>query len=172
MAGRPAARGVEAVSWRGLQLHPAHRDAGLGDAGRVCVATWRSRCSARTLKTLNDIAVRMVEALKKVEGAEDVLTIKNDGVQYYRVVIDRLAAGRLGASVDDIAAALRAQVEGQTAGLVLEPGRRTPDPAAWRRRPAHLACGAGRPDADPAGRPECAGRAGGESSSAWKAPSR
>jgi cobalt-zinc-cadmium resistance protein CzcA len=78
------------------------------------------------LKTLNDIATRMVEALKKVEGAEDVLTIKNDGVQYYRVVIDRLAAGRLGASVDDIAAALRAQVEGQTAGLVLEPGRRTP----------------------------------------------
>ncbi len=78
------------------------------------------------LKTLNDFAGRMVDALKKVNGAEDVLTIKNDGVQYYRVVIDRLAAGRLGVSVDDIASALRTQVEGQVAGLVLEPGRRTP----------------------------------------------
>ena len=28
--------------------------------------------------------------------------MKNNGVQYYRVVIDRLAAGRLGLSVDDI----------------------------------------------------------------------
>ena len=78
------------------------------------------------LATLNAFAARMVEALRKVDGAEDVLTIKNDGVQYYRVVIDRMAAGRLGASVDDIAAALRTQVEGQPAGLVLEPGRRTP----------------------------------------------
>jgi cobalt-zinc-cadmium resistance protein CzcA len=78
------------------------------------------------LNTLNEFAARMVESLRKVTGAEDVLTIKNDGVQYYRVVIDRLAAGRLGASVDEIAAALRAQVEGQPAGLVLEPGRRTP----------------------------------------------
>jgi len=78
------------------------------------------------LGTLNAFAARLVEALRKVDGAEDVLTIKNDGVQYYRVVIDRMAAGRLGVSVDDIAAALHTQVEGQAAGLVLEPGRRTP----------------------------------------------
>jgi cobalt-zinc-cadmium resistance protein CzcA len=61
-----------------------------------------------------------------VPGAEDVLTVKNEGVQYYRVIIDRLAAGRLGASIDDIGDALRAQVEGRMAGLVLEGTRRTP----------------------------------------------
>jgi len=63
--------------------------------------------------------------LRGLKGAEDVFTLKNEGVQYFRVAIDRLAAGRLGLQVDDIADALRAQVEGQLAGLVLEPGRRT-----------------------------------------------
>jgi heavy metal efflux system protein len=95
------------------------------------------------LKVLDDTARQLVEALKKVDGAEDVLTIRNDGVQYYRVQVDRLAAGRLGASVDEISAALRAQVEGQPAGLVLEPGRRTPilvrGGEALRTSPAALA---------------------------------
>jgi heavy metal efflux system protein len=95
------------------------------------------------LKVLDDTARQLVEALKKVDGAEDVLTIRNDGVQYYRVQVDRLAAGRLGASVDEISAALRAQVEGQPAGLVLEPGRRTPilvrGGEALRSSPAALA---------------------------------
>jgi cobalt-zinc-cadmium resistance protein CzcA len=78
------------------------------------------------LATLNGYAARLVDALARVPGAEDVLTVKNEGVQYYRVIIDRLAAGRLGASIDDIGDALRAQVEGRMAGLVLEGTRRTP----------------------------------------------
>jgi len=47
-------------------------------------------------------------------------------VQYFTVEIDRLAAGRFGLSVEEIAAALRAQIEGQPVGLVLEGNRRTP----------------------------------------------
>ncbi len=78
------------------------------------------------LKVLNGFATRLVETLKGVSGAEDALTIKNDGVQYFRVVIDRMAAGRLGLSVDEIGAALHAQIEGQQTGVVLEQGRRTP----------------------------------------------
>ena len=95
------------------------------------------------LATLNAQAAQLVKLLKKVPGAEDVLTIKNDGVQYYRVAIDRLAAGRLGLSVDDIGAAMRAQIEGQQVGIVLEQGRRTPllvrGPEAIRTSPALFA---------------------------------
>jgi cobalt-zinc-cadmium resistance protein CzcA len=78
------------------------------------------------ITTLNGLAARIVEVVKRVPGAEDVLTIKNEGVQYYRVEIDRMAAGRFRLSVDDLGAALRAQLEGQPLGIVLEPGRRTP----------------------------------------------
>jgi len=78
------------------------------------------------IATLNELAFRIVEAVRQVRGAEDALTVKNEGVQYYRVEIDRFAAGRFGISVDDLGAALRTQVEGQPLGIVLEPGRRTP----------------------------------------------
>lgn len=78
------------------------------------------------LPTLNRLASGIVEAVKQVPGAEDVFTLKNEGVQYLRVAVDRLAAGRYGASVDEIANALRAALEGQAVGIVLEQGRRTP----------------------------------------------
>jgi cobalt-zinc-cadmium resistance protein CzcA len=78
------------------------------------------------LKTLNDTAEKMVTLLEGIKGSEDVFTVKNSGVQYYRVVIDRLAAGRLGLTVDDISNTLRSQIEGQQVGLVIEDGRRTP----------------------------------------------
>lgn len=78
------------------------------------------------LATLNDLAQRMVEALKPLQGAEDVLTIRNEGVQYYSVRIDRLAAGRLGLDIDTIEQALRGQIEGTQLGMVLEADRRTP----------------------------------------------
>lgn len=78
------------------------------------------------LHALNGLAERMVQTIESVPGAEDVLTLKNEGVQYYRVAIDRLAAGRLGFNIDDVGKALRMQLEGDTIGLVLEEGRRTP----------------------------------------------
>jgi cobalt-zinc-cadmium resistance protein CzcA len=75
---------------------------------------------------LNDIAEKMVGIIKGIKGSEDVYTVKNNGVQYYRVVIDRLAAGRLGLSVDEVSNILRNQVEGRQLGIVIEEGRRTP----------------------------------------------
>ncbi|MDD2775671.1 MAG: CusA/CzcA family heavy metal efflux RND transporter [Gallionella sp.] len=78
------------------------------------------------LNTLNDTAEKMVTLLEGIKGSEDVFTVKNSGVQYFRVVIDRLAAGRLGLTVDDISNTLRSQIEGQQVGLVIEDGRRTP----------------------------------------------
>ncbi len=78
------------------------------------------------LNKLNETAGHMVKVLKGIKGSQDVYTTENSGVQYYRVAIDRLAAGRLGLSVDDIGTTLRSQIEGQQLGIVIEDGRRTP----------------------------------------------
>jgi cobalt-zinc-cadmium resistance protein CzcA len=78
------------------------------------------------LNKLNETAEQMVGVLEKIKGSEDVFTVKNSGVQYYRVIIDRLAAGRLGLSVDEIGSTLRSQIEGQQLGMIIEEGRRTP----------------------------------------------
>lgn len=78
------------------------------------------------LNTLNETAGQMVKVLKGIKGSQDVYTTENTGVQYYRVAIDRLAAGRLGLNVDDIGNTLRSQIEGQQLGIVIENGRRTP----------------------------------------------
>lgn len=75
---------------------------------------------------LNALADKMVKVVGEIKGSEDAYTVKNDGVQYYRVVIDRLAAGRLGLSADEISNTLRSQIEGQQLGIVIEESRRTP----------------------------------------------
>ncbi|ODT20857.1 MAG: cytochrome-c peroxidase [Kaistia sp. SCN 65-12] len=78
------------------------------------------------IPTLNKIAVEITEKLATIRGSEDVRTVLNDGVQYLSVAVDRLQSGRLGLNVDDVADALRAQIEGVPLGIVVEEGRRTP----------------------------------------------
>jgi cobalt-zinc-cadmium resistance protein CzcA len=78
------------------------------------------------LTTLNDLAGQIEKLMKTVPGNQDVYTVENDGVQYLRVVVDRLAAGRYGLSVEDVQDALRVQIEGQRAGTVIDGGRRIP----------------------------------------------
>ncbi len=78
------------------------------------------------LGQLNQYASQVETILKTVSGNQDVYTVQNDGVQYLRVEIDRLQAGRLGLNVEDIQDALRTQIEGQPAGIVIEGNRRTP----------------------------------------------
>lgn len=78
------------------------------------------------LTQLNQYATEVEAVLKTIPGNQDVYTVENDGVQYLRVVVDRLQAGRLGLSVEEIQDALRMQVEGQQAGIVIEGNRRTP----------------------------------------------
>jgi cobalt-zinc-cadmium resistance protein CzcA len=75
---------------------------------------------------LDELAEKMVKIISGIKGSEDAYTVKNDGVQYYRVIIDRLAAGRLGLSADEISNTLRSQIEGQQLGIVIEDSRRTP----------------------------------------------
>jgi len=78
------------------------------------------------LDQLNEYASKVEALLKTVPGNLDVYTVQNDGVQYLRVTVDRLQAGRLGLSVEEIQDALRTQIEGQRAGIVIEGNRRTP----------------------------------------------
>ncbi len=78
------------------------------------------------LAVLDDLTARIQAIVKDVRGSQDVYTVENDGVHYLRVAVDRVAAGRFGLDVEDVQDALRVQVEGQQAGVVLEGNRRVP----------------------------------------------
>ena len=78
------------------------------------------------LAQLNQFASQVETVLKTIPGNQDVYTVQNDGVQYLRVAVDRLQAGRLGLTVEEIQDALRVQIEGQQAGHAVEGNRRTP----------------------------------------------
>lgn len=77
-------------------------------------------------KTLGELAGRIVAVLEQIDGSEDVLTVKNEGVQYLEVDIDRVAAGRLGLSVEQVQADLRAMIEGRVVGVVIDGAQRLP----------------------------------------------
>lgn len=78
------------------------------------------------LAELNRLATKTEGLIAKLKGATDTLTVRNDGVQYLQIDIDRLAAGRFGLNAEQIQADLRRWVEGQPISTVHEPGRRTP----------------------------------------------
>ena len=75
---------------------------------------------------LSRLSTQIVQVLQALPGSEDVLTAQNGGVQYFRVAIDRQAAGRLGLSVEQIQNDLRTLVEGQQVGVVMQDARRVP----------------------------------------------
>jgi cobalt-zinc-cadmium resistance protein CzcA len=78
------------------------------------------------LAVLNEKAEAIAGVIRSVNGASDVFTLRNAGVQYLRVRIDRLATGRLGLDGDMLARMLRAQIEGLKLGIVQEGVKRTP----------------------------------------------
>jgi cobalt-zinc-cadmium resistance protein CzcA len=78
------------------------------------------------LATLNRLALETEALVAGLAGATDTLTLRNDGVQYLQIDIDRLAAGRFGLDAEQIQADLRRWVEGQPVSTVHEAGRRTP----------------------------------------------
>ncbi len=62
---------------------------------------------------MEDAARDLADLLKTVPGAEDVLTVKNEGVQYYTVSIDRLAA-------QEELEALRPELDGEQIMRILQ----------------------------------------------------
>ncbi|WP_419649730.1 efflux RND transporter permease subunit [Thiolapillus sp.] len=75
---------------------------------------------------LNSTADAVVRVIQQIGGASDVYTPRNEGAQYFKLVVDRLAAGRLGLDVDTLEDTLRAQIEGLRLGTVYEGTRRIP----------------------------------------------
>ncbi len=78
------------------------------------------------LDLLNHKATEIEAVLNAIQGASDVFTSQNEGMQYLQVRIKRLAAGRLGLNVEQIEQILRGQIEGLKLGIVQEGIRRTP----------------------------------------------
>lgn len=78
------------------------------------------------LTKLNQIALQIQDILKKTDGSIDVLTPINEGMQYLRIDIDRLAVGNFGLSVDEIQELLKTALEGSQIGIVIQEGRRSP----------------------------------------------
>ena len=78
------------------------------------------------LDLLNQHAQQIKKILESISGSQDAYTPQNSGVQYLRVEIDRMAAGRLGFDITQIEDILRAHVEGKVLGIVQEGQRRTP----------------------------------------------
>jgi cobalt-zinc-cadmium resistance protein CzcA len=92
---------------------------------------------------LNRIAAEASAAIGAVPGASEVYTLRNEGMKYLSVAVDRRAAGRLGLDAEEVQRALRVWVDGQRVGVVLEGEVRTPlvirGEEAARRSPSDLA---------------------------------
>lgn len=78
------------------------------------------------LSILNHKAAEVAEVLRAIPGAEDVFFVRNEGVQYLRVLPDNDALARAGLDVDALAASLRMQIEGERVGLIQKLDRRYP----------------------------------------------
>lgn len=78
------------------------------------------------IRELNRIAREVGDAIRSVRGASDVFALRNEGMKYLTVRVDRLAAGRVGVNAADVQAALRVWVDGRQLGIVLEGDRRIP----------------------------------------------
>ncbi len=78
------------------------------------------------IETLNRIARDIANQIRKIPGSTDVFTLRNTGMKYFTVAIDRDKAGRLGLNATEIQDSLRVWVDGRQLGLVLEGSIRTP----------------------------------------------
>ena len=78
------------------------------------------------IDTLNRVARDIANQIRKISGASDVYTLRNAGMKYFTVAIDRDKAGRLGLNATEVQDALRVWVDGRQLGIVLEGSIRTP----------------------------------------------
>lgn len=78
------------------------------------------------LDKLNQLAGQIQAILEKTPGSIDAFTPINEGMQYLKIDIDRLAVGKFGLSVDEVQELLKTALEGSQIGVVIEEGRRSP----------------------------------------------
>ncbi len=80
----------------------------------------------RDLDELNRIAREVEAVIRRTRGATDVYALRNEGMKYLTVRVDRKATGRFGLNAAEVQRALRVWVDGVTVGIVLEGEVRTP----------------------------------------------
>ncbi len=73
---------------------------------------------------LNRLSREVAQVVQAVSGATDVFALRNEGMKYLTIRVDRLAAGRLGLNASDVQETLRVWVDGRPVGIVLEGDRR------------------------------------------------
>ena len=78
------------------------------------------------LTRLNELSNEIKTVVSAIPGAQDVATTDNEGLLYLNIAVNQAAAARNGLSVDRLEDILRAQIEGQLAGMVQEGVARTP----------------------------------------------
>jgi cobalt-zinc-cadmium resistance protein CzcA len=71
-------------------------------------------------RKLARLATQIVQVVQAVPGSEDVITARTRACSTCAVNIDRAAVGRLGLNVEQVQNDLRALVEGQRAGVVMQ----------------------------------------------------
>ena len=75
---------------------------------------------------LNRIVREIAAQIRKIPGATDVYALRNAGMKYLTVKVDRTRAGRFGINATEVQDALRVWVDGRQLGIVLEGSVRTP----------------------------------------------
>ncbi|WP_201159900.1 efflux RND transporter permease subunit, partial [Rhodoplanes elegans] len=78
------------------------------------------------IESLNRVARDVATAIRGVPGAIDVFALRNAGMRYFTVSVDRERAGRFGLNAQEVQESLRVWVDGRRLGLVLEGQVRTP----------------------------------------------
>jgi CzcA family heavy metal efflux pump len=92
-----------------------------GARGDVIVKVFGSN-----LADINTAARQIGEAVRKVEGAAEVIAPKAEGLQYVTVHLNRTTLTEAGFSVESFQQALKNHIEGETVGLVLQDSVRVP----------------------------------------------
>ncbi len=78
------------------------------------------------LAELSRLSGQIQGRLEKINGTSEAMTMANDTVDYLRIDVDRVAAGRVGMPVNDLQDMMRANVDGERAGTVTDGNRRVP----------------------------------------------
>jgi len=92
-----------------------------GSRGDVAIKIFGS-----DLDLLNGYANAVEQVVGSITGSVDTIATINEGAQYLQVVVDRQRAGRLGLNADELQNRLRAEIEGQRIGTVIEGTARVP----------------------------------------------
>ena len=78
------------------------------------------------ISTLNRLSRDIAGVIQQIPGAVDVFALRNAGMRYLTVAVDRAKAGRFGLNAEQVQEALRVWVDGRDLGIVLEGQVRTP----------------------------------------------